>query len=83
VPLVNDQETVREFAADGADEALRDRIGPRRSHRRLEYVDSGSVEGGSELGSGGLRGPAAGDELAVPAQDRGRGDEQAEATAYG
>ena len=30
-----------------------------------------------------LGGPAAGDELAVPAQDRGRGDEQPEASADG
>ena len=32
-------------------------------------------------GSGGLGGPAAGDQLAVPAQDGGRGDEQPEASA--
>ena len=34
-------------------------------------------------GSGGLGGPAAGDQLAVPAQDGGRGDEQPEAAADG
>ena len=39
-----------------------------------------SGDGGS-TGSGRLGGPAAGDELAVPAQDRGRCDEQPEASA--
>ena len=38
---------------------------------------------GGSTGSGRLCGPAAGDELAVPAQDRGRGDEQPEAAADG
>src|SRR3954452_2916889 len=33
VPLVDDQKTVEEFAADGADKALGDRVRPRRAHR--------------------------------------------------
>ena len=38
---------------------------------------------GRSAGSGRWDGPAAGDQLAVPAQDGGRGDEQAEASASG
>ena len=53
VSLVDDQKTVEEFAADGADEAFRDGVCPRRAHRRLEDldVDGGErgVEGGGEL----------------------------------
>jgi hypothetical protein len=53
VSLVDDQKTVEEFAADGADEAFRDGVCPRRPHRRLEDldVDGGEhgVEGGGEL----------------------------------
>ena len=47
--------------------------------------DQGAQAGGDggSTGPGGLGGPAAGDELAVPAQDRGRGDEQPEAAAGG
>ena len=47
--------------------------------------DQGAQAGGDgwSAGSGRLGGPAAGDELAVPAQDGGRGDEQAEASADG
>ena len=47
--------------------------------------DQGAQAGGDggSTGSGGLGGPAAGDELAVPAQDGGRGDEQPEASADG
>ena len=33
VPLVGDEDAVEEFATDGADEALGDRVGPRRPHR--------------------------------------------------
>jgi hypothetical protein len=36
VPLVDDQQTVEKFAADGADEAFGDRVGPRCPHRRLD-----------------------------------------------
>jgi hypothetical protein len=48
------QEAVEEFAADRADEALGDRVGPRCPHRRLDDpdVDGGEdgVERGGELG---------------------------------
>ena len=54
VPLVDDQGAVEEFAADAADEAFGDRVGPRRPHRRLDDpdVDGGEdgVERGAELG---------------------------------
>jgi len=43
------------------------------------WVSGPGGDGGS-TGSGGLGGPA-GDQLAVPAQDGGRGDEQTEASA--
>jgi len=45
--------------------------------------DQGTQAGGDGRSTGpdGLGGPAAGDELAVPAQDGGRGDEQPEASA--
>ncbi len=36
VSLVDDQKTVEEFAADGADEAFGDRVRPWRAHRRLD-----------------------------------------------
>jgi hypothetical protein len=36
-PLVDDQGAAEEFAADGADEAFGDRVGPRCLHRRLNY----------------------------------------------
>ena len=66
VSLVDDQDAVEEFAADGADEAFGDGVGPRRPHRCLDDpdVDGGEdgVEGGGELG------------VAVP-------DEEPEATA--
>ena len=47
--------------------------------------DQGAQAGGDggSTGPDGLGGPAAGDELAVPAQDGGRGDEQPEASAVG
>ena len=52
--LVDDQDAVEEFAADGADEAFGDRVGPRRPHRRLDDadIDGGEhrVERGGELG---------------------------------
>ena len=52
--LVDDQDAVEEFAADGADEAFGDGVGPRRPHGRLDDrdVDGGEdgVEGGGELG---------------------------------
>jgi hypothetical protein len=43
VSLVDDQQAVEEFAADGADEAFGDRVGPRCAHRRLDDSD---VDGG-------------------------------------
>jgi hypothetical protein len=47
--------------------------------------DQGTQAGGDggSTGLGGLGGPAAGDQLSVPAQDRRRCDEQAEAGASG
>jgi hypothetical protein len=42
VPLVDDQGAVEEFAADGADEAFGDRVGPRCSDRCPEDADIGS-----------------------------------------
>ena len=54
VSSVDDQETVEQFAADGADESFGDRVRPWRAHRRLDDldVDGGEhgVEGGGELG---------------------------------
>jgi hypothetical protein len=55
VALIDDQDAVEELAADGADEAFGDRVGPRRAHRRLDdrrYVvrPEDGVEGGGELG---------------------------------
>ena len=54
VSLVGDQKAIEEFAADGADEAFRDRIRSRRAHRRLEDLDveggEYGVEGSGELG---------------------------------
>ena len=54
VPLVDDQGAVEEFAAEGADEAFGDGVGPRRSYRCLDDPDVGGgedgVEGGGELG---------------------------------
>ena len=52
--LVHDQDTVEELAPDRADESLGDRVGPRRSHRRLDDSNvncrEDGVEGGGELG---------------------------------
>jgi hypothetical protein len=50
-----------------------------------ESVDQGAEAGGDGRSTGpdGRRCPAAGDELAVPAQDRGPGDQQAEAAGRG
>jgi hypothetical protein len=54
MPLIDDQGVVEEFAADAADEAFGDRVGPRCPHRCLDDpdVDGGEdgVEGGGELG---------------------------------
>jgi hypothetical protein len=54
VPLIGDQDPVEEFAANGADEAFGDRVGPRCLNRRLDHVDADrgedGVEGGGELG---------------------------------
>ena len=54
VSFIDDQDSVEEFAADGADEALGDRVRPRCPHRRLDDagVEGGEdgVEGGGELG---------------------------------
>ena len=53
VPL-DEQDAVEEFAADGADEAFGDRVGPRCPHRCFDDpdLDGGEdrVEGGGELG---------------------------------
>ena len=45
VPLSEDQGAVEEFAADAADEAFGDRVGPRRPHRCLDDAD---VDGGED-----------------------------------
>src|SRR3954453_21792936 len=54
MPPVDDQDSVEELAADGADEAFGDRVGPRRPYRCLDDADVGSgkhrVERGAELG---------------------------------
>jgi hypothetical protein len=42
VALVDDEDAVEEFAADGADEAFGDRVGPRCSDRCPEDADIGS-----------------------------------------
>jgi len=52
VSLVEDQDSVEEFAADRADEALGDRVGPRRAHRCLDDPD---VDGGEDGVEGGLQ----------------------------
>ena len=43
--LADDQDSVEEFVADGADEAFGDRVRPRCRHRR---VDDGDVDGGED-----------------------------------
>ena len=54
VSLVDDQDAVEQFAADGSDEALGDRVRPRRLRWRLDDpdIDRGEhgIEGGGELG---------------------------------
>ena len=54
VPLIDDQKTVEEFAADRADESLGDRVGSRRLYRCFDdpdvHVGEDGVEGGGELG---------------------------------
>ncbi len=54
VSLVDDQDAVEQFAADGSDEALGDCVRPRRPHWRLDDpdIDRGEhgIEGGGELG---------------------------------
>src|SRR6185312_14870508 len=50
--------------------------------RRINKKKKAGGNGGS-TGSGRLGGPAAGDQLAVPAQDGGRRDDQSEASADG
>jgi hypothetical protein len=45
VKLVDDQEAVEQFAADGADEAFGDRVRPRCPHRRPHDFD---VDGGED-----------------------------------
>jgi hypothetical protein len=55
VPLVGDEDAAEEFAADAADEAFGDRVGPRRPNRCSDDadVDCGEhrVEHGGELAS--------------------------------
>jgi hypothetical protein len=51
VSLVDDQEAVEAveaFAAEGADEAFGDGVGPRSSYRRLDDLDVGRGEHGVE-----------------------------------
>jgi hypothetical protein len=48
MPLVDDQGAVEEFAANAADEAFGDRVGPRRPHRCLDDPDVGGCEDGVE-----------------------------------
>jgi hypothetical protein len=54
MPLVDDQDAVEEFAANAADEAFGDRVGPRCPDRCLDDGDAGGgedgVEGGGEFG---------------------------------
>ena len=50
VPLVGDEDAVEEFATDGADEALGDRVGPWCPHRCADDADVGSGEDGVERG---------------------------------
>ena len=45
VPLVDDQDAVEELAAEAADEAFGDRVGPWRPHRRPEDAD---LDGGED-----------------------------------
>jgi hypothetical protein len=59
VPLVDEEKTVEEFAADGADEAFGDRVRTRRTHRCLDDLD---VDGGEHGVEGG--------ELAVAVADQ-------------
>ena len=59
VPLVEDQDAVEELAAEGADEAFRDRVGARRLDRRPDDLD---VDGGEH-------GVEASGELAVAVAD--------------
>jgi len=53
VSLVDEEKTVEEFAADGADEAFGDRVGPRCPHWCADDLDidggEHGVEGGGEL----------------------------------
>ena len=54
VPLIDKEDAVEEFVADGADEAFGDGVGPWCSYRRLDDLNIGGgedrVEGGGELG---------------------------------
>jgi hypothetical protein len=50
VPLVDDEDSVEELAADGADEAFGDRVGPRCPHWCLDDADVGGGEDGVERG---------------------------------
>jgi hypothetical protein len=66
-----------EFAVDAS-------ISPRRILGGQAHDQGAQACGdGGSPGSDGLGGPAAGDELAVPAQDGGRGDEQSAASRPG
>jgi hypothetical protein len=49
VAPVEDQEPVETFRAGGADEALRDRVRLRRSHRRPDDLDALASEDGVEV----------------------------------
>ena len=60
MPLVDDQHSGEEFAADAADETFGDRVGPRCPHRRPDDAD---VDGGED-------GVESGGELGVPIPDQ-------------
>jgi hypothetical protein len=46
---IHDQEPVEALGADGPDEALSDRVCPRRSYRCLDDLDAFAVEDGVEV----------------------------------
>ena len=53
VGLVDDQQVIQTFPADGADESFGERVRPRRPHRRADHPGADrredAVEGGGEL----------------------------------
>jgi hypothetical protein len=73
-----------DLVAETGELAMDAAIPPRRILGSQAH-DQGAQAGGDGRSTGpdGLGGPAAGDQLAVPAQDGGRGDEQPEASRSG